>query len=280
MKASLFFFLFATFSGVFAQDWLLRNQVLYLSLGISDIYVQKTTATNRLDFMNYMEGYEFFGDFFTFKLGFNFDYFSHMHADISILMDYGLLNGFDASTYYFFNKSLGLGLGTGFSTSYISGFGEYQQNLLPGYYLLNNYGFWEVYDWNFYISPVLRMGDNERMNFVLRLNMGFSRFTKQKTEYYYKKKNSNEKLHYIYETLPGFQPFIRPEIQFRYRVFKINKFSAGLLVHTFYYYAHRRIDYRICIRRWTYNNCQAQIVHPPSHAYGRLDIDAGFYLKW
>ncbi len=282
MKVKFYFFLVLLTSGMYAQNWKPRNRVLTISAGIEDIQVQKFASANRLDFMNYVEDYPYFGDYLILKLGYRFDFLSHMHTELNVMfLDLMFPYYFDLSTHYFLNKGFGLGAGTMLSTSFISGFGENQKDILPEYYFLNYYtGYWDVYDWNFFVSTLVRPVNNERISLALRLDMGFSRFTRQKTEYHYKKKNANEKLHYIYETLPAFQPYIRPEMRFRFRIFKIKYISAGLLLHSSYYYARRGMNYRIRICKWTSDNCQNQIVRPPKHNFSGIDLDAGIFVRW
>ena len=283
MKRTALIIFVLIFNVLSAQKIKLRNQVVSFSIGVLDYSVQRLPASNNLDFFNYIEDYPDGPDFIIVKLGYAFDFASKMTADIQlILMDDLVPDNYDISIHYFFNKRLGLGAGSMLHTNYLTGIEQFQLQSLPDYYLMDENMYQsKVYDLGFYMSPALKVFDNDAFQLLIKCDLGVSSFMKKKVSFYHKKKYSNERLVYHYKTKPGFQPYIQPKISMRLRILKINNSSLGFLIKSNYFYSKKSIDYQRKIQVWTtYDNSNNETIQSPKHNYSGLEIEAGIFFKW
>ena len=268
---------------LFAQNFKLRNQSVSFSMGVLDYNVQKTPASQNLDFINYLEDYPEGPDYITVKFGYSFDYTSKMTADIQlILMDALVPDNFDISTHYYFNKWLGVGVGSMLHKTYITGIEQFQVQSLPDYYLLDENEYQsKVSDLGFYISPALKPFDTDVFRLLIKCDLGMSSFMKKEVSFYHKKKLSNEKLIYHYETTPAFQAYIQPKMEMRVRTFKIGRSSLGFLVKSNYFYSKKSIHYQRSIQKWVSDeNKKTETIQSPKHQYSGLEFEVGVFWKW
>lgn len=102
----------------------------------------------------------------------------------------------------------------------------------------------------------------------------------EEAAFYHKKKLSNERLQYHYETNTDYQPYIQPKIDIRLKAFKIKDISYGFLLNSNYYYINRSINYSRTIQTWTSENKITEQIKPSKHNYSRFEFNMGIFLKW
>ena len=283
MRYSVLIALLLIGNSLFAQKIKLRNQSVSFSVGVLDYSVQKMPATRNLDFVNYLEDYPEGPDYITVKLGYTFDYSSKMTADIQlIMMDDLVPDNFDISTHYYFKKWLGVGVGSMLHKTYITGIEQFQVQSLPDYYLLDENQYQsKVYDLGFYISPALKPFDTDVFRLLIKCDLGMSSFMKKEASFYHKKKLSNERLAYHYETNPAFQAYIQPKMEMRLRAFKMGGSSLGFLVKSNYFYSKKSIHYQRSIQKWVSDeNKKTETIQSPKHQYSGLEFEVGIFWKW
>jgi hypothetical protein len=165
--------------------------------------------------------------------------------------------------------------------NWISYFEEYQLLQLPDYYLVDyNVKQFTTYELGFYLSPMLKPIDNDKLKLQLVCNLGMSSFMKEEATFYHKKKQSNERLQYHYTTKNDFQPFIQPKIDVRVKACKVKQISYGFLLNTSYYYSNRSLNYTRTIQTWTSENTLTEQIKSPKHSYSRFECNVGLFLRW
>lgn len=272
------------FSGMslMAQDQLLRNQIVSLSVGVSEHSIEKFSASDKLDFMNYTNEYDGNFDFILIKLAYSFEFSKNMSADVELIMlDDIIPDNFDMKINYSFQPWLGIGAGTMLHKNWISSFEEFHKQTMPDYHLLDeNSKYFVNYDLGFYLSPFVQIIDNEFIKLDVACDLGVSAFMKYETDFVLKKKLSNEKMRYQYNTLSVYQPFIQPRLDIKIKAFELKKASLGFLFNTQYYYANRSINYSRSIQRWTAENEIAEKIEPSKHLFTKFSLNLGMFVRW
>ena len=260
----------------------IRNIETSFTLGVGHIHVEEHSNDDNLDFLNYVDDYPEYLDFITMKFGLQFDYSKKMHADINlILLDDIMPDNYDISTYYLLNNFFGVGAGSMLSKYWISDYGKFHIDRNPDYYTEGgNYRQFEYYDLGFYVTPVYRPIYKDGYKIVLKMNVGMSSFMKEESTFYLKKKLSNKRILYDYNTKLAFQPYINPKIDLRLNLIKIKNKNLGLLLKSNYYFSKRSMNYDLSYQEWTSENAVNTSVNTLKHNYSRLEIDLGFYLLW
>jgi hypothetical protein len=268
--------------GLFAQNQTIKNQEFSFSIGFAELDIEKSSADRNLDFIDYVDSNPEYTDFIVLKLGYKFDFFSKMSADIKlIMMDDIVPDNYDISVHYFIRPWLGVGVGSMLNKNWISGFEEYQIQLLPEYYLLSyNVAQFTTYDLGFYLSPAIKPIDHDNFKLHLKCDLGVSSFMKEEFSFYHKKKFSNERLQYHYKTKANYQPYIQPKIDIRLKVFKIKEASLGFLLNSNYYYSNRSMNYFRTIQTWSSENKITEQIEPFKHKYSRFEFNMGVFVSW
>jgi len=279
--AAIILFVLLSFS-LFAQERLLKNQEFSFSIGIAEVDMEEFQPNDHLDFINYFDFDNDNTNFILLKLGYKFDFLSKMSADIKlVMMDDIIPDNYDIAVHYYVRPWLGIGVGSMLNKNWITSFEEYQINSLPNYYLMDyNVQQFTIYDLGFYLTPILKPFDNEIFKLQLACDLGMSAFMKEEAVFYHKKKLSNEKLAYFYETKTTFQPYIQPKIDIRLKAFKIKEATFGFLLNANYFYSKRSINYVRTIQAWTWDNKQVEKIKPSKHTYSRYEFNLGMFLKW
>ena len=277
----LIIFYLISFS-LYAQGQILKNQEFSFSIGIAELEIEKTSSNENLDFINYVDYDPEYTDLIILKLGYKFDFFSKMSADIKlIMMDDIIPDSYDISAHYFITPWLGVGVGSMLNKNWITNFEEYQIQTLPDYYLVDyNVQQFTIYDLGFYLSPALKPIDNGIFKLLIKCDLGISSFMKEEATFYHKKKFSNERLQYHYETKTDYQPYFQPKIDMRLMVFKIKETSFGFLLNSNYYFSKRSINYFRTIQTWTSENKITEQIEPSKHNYSRFEFNMGIFLIW
>ena len=282
MRTVIFCTLFLLSLTLFAQGTKLKNQAFSFSMGFSDLSIDKFPLDKNLDFINYIESYPEYLDYITVTLGYKFDFFSRMSADIKlILMDDIVPDNYDISVYYYINHWLGIGAGSMLNKVYISDFEEYQIKTLPGYYIVDdNVQQFTTYDLGFYLTPAIKIINTDIFSLLIRCDLGLSSFLKKKATFYHKKVHSNERLQYHYKTTPTFQPYIQPKVEIQLRAFRIKQTAVGILLNTSYFHSNKSINYVRDVQNWTPDNSTQEYIHPPKHDFSRFEFSSGIFLSW
>lgn len=275
-------FCFLISFNLFSQNIKIRNSELSLSFGLAEYDIQQKADGSSLNFLDYFDDYPDYIDYGQIKIGYKFDFAKQMSADIKLILQDDLSpSNFDVSMYYHSDKNYGLGLGAMMYHCYISYFEEYHKANYPEYYLTDmNMRQWRAADFSFYISPMLKLIDNERLNFTLKCDVGLSSFLKEQTTFYLKRKLSNEKYFHYYDTKLAFQPYINSKIELKFSLLKIKTKTLGLLINSNFYYAKRNISYVHTTRQWTSDNQTQETVNPDKYHYSRFEMDFGLFFKW
>lgn len=268
--------------GLFAQNSSFKNQEFFFTVGVAELEIEKFLPNENLDFINYVDFEPEYTDFIILKLGYKFDFFSKMSADIKlIMMDDIIPDNFDISVHYFIRYWLEVGIGSMLNKNWITYFEEYQIQTLPDYYLVDyNVKQFIIYDLGFYLSPILKPIDNNIFKLQISCDLGMSSFMEEEVAFYHKKKLSNERLQYHYKTNTDYQPYIQPKIDIRLKAFKIKDTSIGFLLNSNYFYSNRSINYSRTIQTWTSENKITEQIEPSKHNYSRFEFNMGIFLKW
>jgi hypothetical protein len=268
--------------GLFGQTHALKNQEFSLSVGIGELDINKFSPNENLDFIDYIDYYPEYTDFIILKLGYKFDFFSKMSADIKlIMMDDIIPDNYDISAHYFIRPWLGIGVGSMLNKNWITYFEQYQIQTLPDYYLVDyNVKQFTVYDLGFYLAPTLKLIDNDILKLQITCDLGISSFMREEAYFYHKRKLSNERLQYHYKTNTDYQPYVQPKIDIRLKVFKIKDTSIGFLLNSNYYYSNRSMNYSRTIQTWTSENKITEQIEPLKHKYARFEFNMGIFLRW
>ncbi len=282
MRLPVFIIFYLISFSLFAQSPVLKNREFTFSIGIAEPDIEKLSPNENLDFINFVDYDPEYLDFIVVKLGYRFDFLSKMSADIKlIMMDDIIPDNYDISIHYYLKPWLGTGVGSNLNKNWITGFEEYQIQTLPDYYLVDyNVQQFTTYDLGFYLSPVLKPIDNDIFKLLIKCDLGISSFMKEEATFYHKKKLSNERLQYHYETKTDYQPYIQPQIDIRLRAFKIKETYFGFLLNSNYYYSSRSINYFRTIQTWTPENRINELVEPAKHNYSRFEFNMGIFLRW
>ncbi len=282
MKLPFFIILHLISFSLFAQSSIFKNHEFSFSIGTSELSIEKFPPNQNLDFMNYVDSDPEYIDFIIMKLGYKFDFFSKMTADIKlILMDDLIPDNYDISAHYFLKPWLGLGLGSMLNKNYITYFEKYQIETLPNYYFVDeNVKQFTTFDLGFYLSPSLKPIDNDIFKFLIKCDFGISSFMKEGATFYHKKKLSNERVQFRYETKTLYQPYIQPKLELRLRAFKIKQTSLGILLNSSYYYSNRSIYYLRTVQEWTSENSTYEAIQPSKHHYSRFELEMGVFVRW
>lgn len=279
MRLLMLFFLCLVNIQILAQKVPIRNQEFFMTLGFSDFVIDKLQPNENIDFLNYMNSNN---DYIVLKLGYRFDFFSKMSADIKlIMMDDIRPDNYDVSVHYFIKPWVGIGIGSMLNKNFTSEFENFQTQLLPNYHLLDmNAKTFQFYDLGFYVSPTLKPIHTDLVQIQFTLDLGLSSFMKEETDFQHKKKLSNELLLYKYQTELNFQPYIQPKVDVRLNMFNINGAFIGLLLNSNLYYTNKSVNYNRSIQTWTSENNSTKQIMSGKHNYSRLELNAGLFLKW
>lgn len=265
-----------------AQTLSRGNREFSFSIGGVEAYMEKFPTTVDINFLNYFDTFPEHIDYEVVSLRYKFDFFSRMSADIKLMVMSDLVpDNFDISAYYHFNNAVSIGMGSYLVKFYITHFEQFQLQSLPDYYLVDyNSQQLKVYDLGFYLTPMFKLIESDRFQATVKFNIGVSSFSNEKSVFYHKRKFSNERIIYRYNTKMTFQPYINPKLEVRLRAFDINNTSVGLLLNSHFYYSKRSMNYNRTIQKWTPDNEITEFVRTPKHLYNRLGADIGFYIKW
>lgn len=275
-------FLLALGLHLVAQNPIAQNFEFSITIGTADVSLEKYGLNDNMDFLNYMNSDLDYIELSAIKLGFNYNFLERMYADINvIIMDDLVPDNYDISVHYFFNKYLGVGLGSLYYSNLISYFEDYHKETHPDYIILDrNMRQFENYDLGFYISPTFRPIYSDRFKVVLRCDLGLSSFTKEHSAFYLKRKFSNEMRLYDYWTVKTFEPYVNPKLNLKLRAFKLGNVSVGVMCNTNYFYSNRSMDYLRISQVWTSDNSIEELIDAPKHRYSRFELDGGIYFAW
>ena len=282
MRLPVFIILHLIGFSLFAQSSIFKNQEFSFSAGITELNIEKFSPNENLDFINYVDSDPEYLDYIIVNLGYRFDFFSKMSADIKlILMDDLIPDNYDIAVHYFLKPWIGIGVGSMLNKTYITDFGKYQIQTLPDYYLVDeNVKQFTTYDLGFYLSPALKPIDNDIFKLTIKCDFGLSSFMKEEANFYHKKKLSNERLQFHYQTKTLFQPYIQPKLELKLRAFKIKQTSWGILLNSSYYYSNRSIYYVRNVKEWTSEKSKNEEIQSPKHNYSRFEFDMGLFVRW
>lgn len=282
MKIAVFILFNLFIFSLLAQEQKFKNQEFSFSFGIENHVIEKFAPNENLDFINYLDDETENLEFILLKLGYKFDFLSKMSADIKlIMMDDIIPDNYDISVHYFLKPWLGMGLGSMLNKNWITYFEEYQIQYLPDYYLMDqNVKQFTNYDLGFYLSPALKPLDNSVFKLLIKCDLGFSSFLKKEATFYHKKKLSNERLQYYYDTGMDFQPYIQPKIDLSINAFKLKKATFGFLINSNYYYSKRSMNYSRTIQTWTSDNKVVEQIETSKHNFSRFEMNMGIFLRW
>jgi len=276
-----FLLVLACFSSL-AQKIDIRNSEFSFSIGAVENSIEKFPNTINVDFLNYSNTYPEYFDYAVVNFGYKFDFLSKMSADIKLIVMSDLVpDNYDVSVYYHFNKTVGVGFGSRLNKFYISYFEKFHLQSLPDYYLVdNNQQQFKVYDLGFYLTPMFKLTQSESFQAIVKFDIGVSSFLNEKAVFYHKRKLSNERIIYHYNTKISFQPYVNPKLELRLRAFNINKTSVGLLLNSNFFYSYRSMNYNRSIQRWTSDNEVYEFIRTPKHKSTRFEASLGIYVKW
>jgi hypothetical protein len=265
-----------------AQDPIAQNFEFSITLGTADVSLEKYISSEHMDFLNYMNSDLDYFELSAIKLGFSYDFLERMYTDINVIVMSDLVpDNYDVSVHYFFNKYLGVGLGSLYYSNYISYFEDYHKETHPDYIILDyNMRQFENYDLGFYISPTFRPIYSKRLKVALRCDFGLSSFMEEHTAFYLKRKRSNELRLYDYRTVKTFEPYINPKLNLKLRAFKIGNLSVGVIFNTNYFYSKKSMDYYRTYQVWTSDNSNEEFIDSPKHRYSRFELDGGIFFGW
>lgn len=267
---------------LFAQGWDVKNKELTFSFGFAEYDIQKHPTSDNLDFINYAYSDPDILDYGLIKIGYKFGFLAKYSADIKLMMQSDLAPvNYDVSVSYHFNKMLGIGVGSMLTNTYIMDFEEYHYQAFPEYYLLDeNSRQFKAYDLGFYISPFLSPIQNDKFRATIKCDIGLSSFLKEHTAFYHKRKLSNERLLYDYQTIMTFQPYVNPRLELRLQAFKVKTTSVGFLLNSNFFYSNRSMNYNQTTQQWNTENEQFNKMKLTKHNYSRFEMDFGLYVKW
>lgn len=262
---------------IYSQAQIFKNQEISISLGVGDENIEHIT-NEQLDFLNYAYNEPDVLDYGLFKLAYKFDFLDKMSANIQFDL---IPLCFDISVYYHYNNKLYIGGGLLLKSTYIEDFDQYHKNILPDYYWLNK----GSRDLNakslgIYGTGIYKLIDNNRFQINVKFDLGILSFLKSKANFSYKKKLSNERLHYHYLSKPSFQPFVRPKINLKLRFFNIKNTSVGMFLNSSYLFAKRRMKYLRTIEKWVVESSESKLYKLPMHYYSFFELNLGLYVKW
>ncbi|HOG19960.1 MAG TPA: hypothetical protein PLY32_03395 [Salinivirgaceae bacterium] len=282
MKIIIAFFLTLWCIGLSAQGFNMRNKEVSFSFGFLNYDVKRLPENENLDFLNYEDTYPGIPDDAVVKFGFSFDFFERMSFDIkAVLMSDLAPNCYDISTHYSLNKMFSIGLGSQLYKLYITGFEQFHIQNFPDYHLMSeNVQQFETHDLGFYLSPVVKLVENERFKMRFDFNVGLATFLKESTGFQHKRKLSNERLVYTYNTKISYQPFFNPKFDMSLRAFKIKGTSVGFLLNSNYLIGRRSMNYKRTIQRWTADNETSEDIKLKKRRYTRFEANIGLYVKW
>lgn len=265
-----------------AQNPIAQNFELSITLGTADVSVEKQGLNENMDFLNYMNSDLDYIELSAIKLGFNYDFLERMYADINVIVMSDLVpDNFDISVHYFFNKYIGVGLGSLYYSNYITYFEDYHKETHPEYIILDgNQRQFENYDLGFYISPTFRPIYSDKLKVALRCDFGLSSFMEEESAFYLKRKLSNELRLYDYRTVTTFEPYLNPKLSLKLRAFKVGNLSVGVMCNTNYFYSKRSMDYSRTSQVWTSDNSIEELIDAPKHRYSRFELDGGIFFAW
>lgn len=268
--------------GLVAQNSFFDNHEISLTVGAGKIDVERTSPSQNLDFMNYIYSYPQLGDYAVVKLGYKCQFLSKMSADFKmILMDGLYFDNYDVSTHYFIKPWIGIGAGSMLHKNWITYFEEYHQATLPDYYIHDeNVRQFTAYELGVYISPTVKLFDKKNVSFQFTCDIGISSFMKEETDFYHKKKLSNKRMYFNYETKTKFQPYIHPKMDINVKVLNGNMMYLSLIGNASYYSVNRSIDYNRTTQLWTAENESIEQVTSPKHSYTRFELNVGTAIGW
>ncbi len=195
-------------------------------------------------------------------------------------MDDIIPDNYDISVHYCLRPWLGIGIGSMLNKNWITFFEEYQIQTLPDYYLVDyNVKQFTNHDLGFYLSPILKPINSDIFKIQIACDIGMSSFAKEEAVFYHKKKFSNERLQYHYQTKTDYQPYIHPKIDLRLKAFKIKDVSFGFLLNSNYYHSDRSINYLRTIQTWTPDNKITEQIEPSKHKYNRFEFNIGIFIR-
>ncbi|HNZ72040.1 MAG TPA: hypothetical protein PKJ43_05420 [Prolixibacteraceae bacterium] len=282
MKRIFSLLLMLTCFSSLAQKLDIRNSEFSFSIGTVEYNIEKFPNSIDMDFLNYSNAYPGYFDYAVVNFGHKFDFLSKMSADINLIVMSNLVpDNYDVSVYYHFNKVVALGLGSRLNKFNISYFEQFHLQGFPDYYLVDgNQRQFRVYDLGFYLTPMFKLIRHERFQTTVKFDIGMSSFSEEEAVFYLKRKLSNERMAYHYYTTFSFQPYVNPKLELRLRIFNINDTVVGLLLKSNFFYRYRSMNYNRSIQQWTCENEVYEFIRTPKHKCGRLEANAGLYVKW
>ncbi|HPW67033.1 MAG TPA: hypothetical protein PLY32_03385 [Salinivirgaceae bacterium] len=282
MKIVFAIFLTLTCVSLSAQGFDMRNKRLFCSLGAFGYNVEKSQEKENLNFLDYMgiDPDDLSG--IVLKYGFSFDYLEKMSADIKGILMWGIIpDSYDISTHYAINNMFDIGLGSHLNKFYITGFEQFHKQNFPDYYLIDeNIQQLKAHDLGFFISPKIKLIEKEKFQMSFRLDAGVSSFLKENAVFYHKRKLSNERLFYTYNTKISFQPFFYPKFDMSIQAFTIKETTVGFLLNSNFLIGKRSMNYKRTIQRWTADNETTENIKLDKHRYTRFEANVGLYVKW
>jgi hypothetical protein len=281
MKLILSFFLF-----LFSLNFWAQNKNKYdiegsFSIGVTDLDVEKRKTNNYLDLLNYADFDPDNIDDYILRMGLKFGNFKKFYTDINFVLQSDLVpDTYDVSLNMFYNKSIGLGVGSMRTYMYISSFEEFVLDKHPEYFLLDqNIRQYKLYNSGFYITPILKPINNNRLQIELKCDVGLAASSKDKFSFFLKRKYDNERLSYTYKTRKDIHLFINPKLNIKLRLFNLNKASVGFLLNTSYYYSKMNINCQRTTQKWTESNKKIIDFRSPGHKVKQYFIDVGVFIR-
>lgn len=265
-----------------AQKLDVRNSELSFSIGAVENYIEKFPNSMNIDFLNYSNTYPGYFDYAVVNIGYKFDFLSKISAEINLIVMSNLVpDNYDVSVYYHFNKTVALGVGSRLNKFYISNFEQFHLQRFPDYYLVdNNQKQFRVYDLGFYLTPMFKLIQHKWFQTTVKVDVGMTSFLGEEADFYHKRKLSNERMTYHYNTIFSFQPYVNPKLEIRLRIFNINKTAVGLFLNSNFFYSYRTMNYNRSIQLWTSDSEVYEFIRPQKHKSTQFEASAGFYVKW
>lgn len=213
MRLTIFIVFHFIIFGLKAQNSIFKNQEVSLSIGLADINVEKFTPDKNIDFLNHSgtnftplldDPYSLYNPNDTqedypsilVKWSYRADLFSKISVDVKLILFESLIpDNYDISAHYFFKSWLGIGAGSMLNKNWISGFEQFQIETLSDYYIVDtNFRQFTTYELGFYISPILKLINNDVFNLQIRCDFGLSAFSRNEENFYHQKKDLTKDL--------------------------------------------------------------------------------------
>ena len=275
------FWLSATLTTV-AQQSLIKKMEISFSVGVADYYISRQRSLETLDLLNYANSDPGPADYILASIGGKLEFTSGVFSGFRLIM----MDDMVPDNFYFsfgkrFSPHWGISAGTMLSKFYITGFEEYEIRKYKGYLLTDeNVRQMKMFDYSLFVSPFFVPFDNGKVNVLLKLDAGLSRFLKHMERFLLKKEFSNERIMHVYQFRNPINAFLQPGVKLSFNILKYNGITARFFIDANYYFSKREIGYRLQTYQWTYGKSEPVKVSLPTHSFSRTSMDAGLVLSF